>query len=75
MQLLVNYQLILIAIEPKRISLEQFCYKRSQGIGITSMDCLLFLMSKNKDLKRISESPTNEVLALKFLWTSKFVFP
>ena len=40
-----------------------------QGIAITS------LQSKNKDLKRISKSATNVVLALKFLRTSKFVFP
>ena len=75
MQLLVNQQLILIAIQRKSISLEQICYKRSQGIVVTSLHCLLFSTSKNKDLKRISKSATNAVLTLKFLWTSKFVFP
>ena len=61
MQLLVNYQLILIAIQPKSISLEQICYKLSQGIVVTSLHCLLFSTSKNKDLKRISKSATNVV--------------
>ena len=75
MRLLVNHQLISITIHPKSISLEQVCYKRSQGIAVTSLHCLLFSTSKNKDLKRISESATNVMLALKFLWTSKIVFP
>ena len=75
MRLLVNHQLISITIHPKSISLEQICYKRSQGIAVTSLDCLLFSTSKNKDLKRISESATNLMLALKFLWTSNIVFP
>ena len=64
-----------IAMQPKSISLEQICYERSQGIAVTSLHCLLFLTSKSKDLKRISKDATNVVLALKFLWTSKFVFP
>ena len=50
MQLLVNHQLTPIAIQPKSISLEQICYKRSQGIVVTSQHCLLFLTSKNKHL-------------------------
>ena len=75
MQLLVNYQLIPIAIQPKSIILEQICYKRSQGIAVTSLHCLLFSTSKNKDLERISKSATNVALALKFLWTPKFVSP
>ena len=75
MGLLVNHHLIPIAIQPKSISREQICYKSSQGIAITSLHFLLFLMSKNKDLKRISKSATNVVLALKFLWTSKLDFP
>ena len=74
MLLLVNHQLIPIAIQPKSISLEQICYKRSQGIAVTSVHCLLFSTSKNKDLKQISKSATNVVLALKFIWTSEFVF-
>ena len=40
--LLVNYQLISIAIQPKNILLEQICYKRSQDIAVTSLLCLLF---------------------------------
>ena len=61
MQLLVNHQLILIAIQFKSISLEQICYKRSQGIVVTSLHCLLFSTSKNQDLKQMSKSATNIV--------------
>ena len=70
MRLLVNYQLILIAVQPKSISLEQICYKRCQGNAATSLNCLLFSMSKNNDLKRILKSASNVVFALNFLWTS-----
>ena len=52
MRLLVNHQLIPIAIQPKSISLEQICYKRSQGIVVTSLHCLLFSTSKSKYLQR-----------------------
>ena len=48
MQLLVNFQFIAITIQPKSISLEQICYKRCQGIAVTSLDCLLFSTSKIK---------------------------
>ena len=75
MWLLVSHQLIPIAIQPKNISLEPICYNRSQGIAVTSLHYVLFLTSKNKDLKQISKSATNVVLALKFLWTSNFAFP
>ena len=61
MRLLVNHQLIPIAIQHKIISPEQICYKRSQGIAVTSLHCLLFSTSKNKDLKQISESATKVV--------------
>ena len=44
-----------------RISFEQICYKRSQGIDVTSLHCLLFSTSKNKDLKRISKNATDAV--------------
>ena len=70
MRLLVNYQLILIAVQPKSISLETICYKRCQGNAATSLNCLLFSMSKNNDLKRILKSASNVVFALNFLWTS-----
>ena len=73
MRLLVNYQLILIAAQPKRITLEQICHKRCEGIAVTSLNCLLFSMSKNNDLKRILKSATKVVLLLNFR-TSKFVF-
>ena len=49
--------------------------KESQAIVVASVDCLLFWKSENKDLKQISKSTTNVVLGLKFLWSSKFVFP
>ena len=64
MRLLVNYQLIPIAMQPKRISLEQICYKRSQCIAVTSLHCLFFSTSINKELKRISKSATNVVLSI-----------
>ena len=75
MRLLVDHQLIPIVIQTKSISIEQICYKRFQGIALTSLQCFLFSTPKNKDLKRISKSATNVVLALKFLWTSNFAFP
>ena len=75
MRLLVNHQLIPVAIEPKSISLEQIYYKRSQGIATTSLHCLLFSTSKNKEQKRIWKSATNVMEALKFILASKFVFP
>ena len=59
MQLLVNHQLNPIAMQPKSISLEQICDKRSKGIIVTSLHCRLFSTSKNKDRKRISKSATN----------------
>ena len=61
MRLLVNHQLIPIVIQFESISVEQICYKRSQGIVLTSLHCLLFSTSKNKDRKRISKSATNVV--------------
>ena len=48
MQLLVNHQLILIVTQPKSISYEEICYKRSQGIVAMSLQCVLFLTSKTK---------------------------
>ena len=59
MRLLVNDQLNVIAIQSKSISLEQICYKRSQGIFEPSLQYLLFSTSKNKNLKRISKRATN----------------
>ena len=61
MRLLVNHQLIPIEIQSKSIPLEQIYCKRSQAIVVTSLHYLLFSMSKNKDLKRISKSATNAV--------------
>ena len=48
MRLLVNHQLIPIAIQPKGIFYEQICYKRPQGVAVTSLHCLLFSTSKQK---------------------------
>ena len=48
MRLLVNHQLIPIAILPKGISLEQICYEKSQGIAVT----LLYLTSLRKIICR-----------------------
>ena len=74
MRLLVNHQFIPMAIQPKNISFEQICYTRFQCITTTSLHCLLFWTSKNKDLKPISKSATNVVLQLKFLGTSNVCF-
>ena len=48
MGLLVNHQLVPIAIQPKSISLEQIYYKISQGIAVTSPHSLLFRHKKTK---------------------------
>ena len=48
MRLLVNHQLVPIAVQAKSISLEQICYKRSRGIAVTSLHFLLFATSKAK---------------------------
>ena len=61
MRLLVNHQLIPIAIQPQSISLEQICYKRYPGIVATSLHCFLFSTSKNKDLNDSRKSATNVV--------------
>ena len=53
---MVNQQPIPIAVQSKSISLEQICYKRSQGIVVTALHCFLFPTSKNKGLKRTSKS-------------------
>ena len=67
-QLLFNHRPIPFVIQPKSIFLAQICFKRSQGIVVISLHCLLFLTSKNKVLKRISKIATNVLLANKFLW-------
>ena len=54
--------------------LKNYYYIWERSVVVTSLYCLLFSSSKMKGLKRISKSATNVVLALKFLWTSKFVF-
>ena len=46
MRLLVNHQLIQIAMQSKSISLEQISYKRSQGIAITSLHSSFFDVKK-----------------------------
>ena len=51
-RLLINQRLIPVAMQSKSISLEQICYKRSQGIVVTSLHCLLFSTSKSKYLQR-----------------------
>ena len=48
MRLLVNHQIIPIAMQPISISLEQICYKRSQGIAVTSLHGLLFFNVKRQ---------------------------
>ena len=48
MRLLVNHQLIQIAMQSKSISLEQISYKRSQGIAITSLHSSFFDVKKQR---------------------------
>ena len=77
MRFLVHHRLIPFAIQPKSISPEQICYKKTQDITLSSLRCLLFSTTKNKSrkyLKRISKRATYVVLALKFLWTSSLFF-
>ena len=59
MRLLVNHQPFPLRIRPKSISFEKSCYERSEVIAVTSLYCLLFSTSINKDLKRISKSASN----------------
>ena len=67
MQLPVDHQFISTAIMPKSISHEQICYKRSQGIVVSSLPCLFFfLASKKQRPKWISKSAASVVFALKF---------
>ena len=74
MELLVNYQVTPIAILPKSISLEQICYKRSQGIAVTSLHCFLFIDVKKQRPKTNLEKCYHVVLAWKLLLTTKIVF-
>ena len=53
MQLLVNHQLIPTAIQPKTISLEQICYKKSQGIASNFIALSSFFDIKKQRLKTI----------------------
>ena len=75
MQLLVNYQNILLAIQSKNIFLEQICYKRSEGIIITSLHCLVFSTTKNKYLKGTSKSATNVVQHWNFSRSQSLFIP
>ena len=48
MQLLVNSQLVPTTMQPKSISFEQICHKRSQGIVVTSLHSLHFRLEKQR---------------------------
>ena len=56
MRLLVNHQLILIAMKPKSISLEQICYKSSQGIAVTSVQSFFFDVKKQRRKTNLEKS-------------------
>ena len=60
-------------IQPKGITFEQIGYKRCQGIAVTSLHCILFSTSKNKDLKQILKSATD--VALNFSGPQNLFFP
>ena len=55
MRLLVNHQLIQIAMQSKSISLEKISYKRSQGIAVTSLYSSFFDVKKQRQ-KRIPKN-------------------
>ena len=76
MRLLVNYQVVPIAIQPKSISLEQIYYKRSQGIAVITSNALssFFDVKKQKPKTNLEKCYQCSV-TLKILCTSKFVFP
>ena len=42
LRFLVNYQVIPVTMQRKSMSPEQICYKKSQGIVVTSLHYLLF---------------------------------
>ena len=73
MPLLVNHLFIPIVMLSKSISLEQICYKKSQGIVVNPLHCLLFSTSKKRPKTNLEKCYQCSV-TLKFLWTSKFVF-
>ena len=74
MRLLVNHQLIPIAIQPKSILLNKSVIKDLKILpNFTALSS--FFDVKRQRPKTNLENATNVVLALKFLWTSKFVFP
>ena len=55
----INHHLFPIAIQLKSILLEQFCYKRSQGIAVTVLSS--FFNVKKQRPKKIKKSTTNAV--------------
>ena len=55
MRLLVNHQLIPIAIQFKSISLEQICYKRSQGIAVTTQLSSFYNVKKQRPKTNLEE--------------------
>ena len=52
MRSLVNHQLISIAIQPKASLVNKSVIKDLIGIVVTSLYCLFFSTSKNKDLNK-----------------------
>ena len=75
MRLLVNHQLIPIAIQPKSISLEQICYKRSQGIAVTSQYCFLFFDFKKQGPKMNLEKCYQFNVSIEIFLDLKVYFP
>ena len=55
--------------------LNESVIKDLKVLQLTSLHCLLFSTSKNKDLKRISKSATSVVLALNFSGTQSLLLP
>ena len=55
----INHHLFPIAIQLKSILLEQFCYKRSQGIAVTLLSS--FFDVRKQRPKKIKKSTINAV--------------
>ena len=64
-----------IAIQPKSISLEQICYKRSQGIAVTSLHCLhIFNVKKQRPKTNLKKCYQRSVI-IEISLDLKVVFP
>ena len=75
MRLLVNHQIIPIAMQPISNSLEQICFKRSQGIAVTSLHGLLFFNVKGQRPKTNLEKCHQCSVSIEISLDLKVCFP